>query len=840
MPRLRALGGLAIEGGHVDATVIARRRPLAVVALLAVAGTRGLSREKIASLLWPESDEERARNSLNQALSSLRRDLSLEDIVVGGAELRLNDDLISSDVADFERAVSAGELSRAVALYEGPFLDGFFVREAAEFERWAEEQRQRLHLLFVGVLRQMAGQAEQQRDYGNALQWWRRLAAIEPANASAALGVMQALAATGDRAAALKHFQVHEALLRREYNVEAEPAVRALASRLRTGDTIQAEASVTPPDDESPAIPAAPPRTRMRPVSSARWPVVTLVAGALAVTLLALSRRGHDGPPTTNSRRVVVAGFTNRTGDSTLNDFGFLAADWVTDGLQRSGLVDVADPATSFITVSGVRRGKDMSDSAETEEIAEATRSTFVVSGYYSLDGDSIVVVARITDAARGQIIDTTEPVNVSLDAPGSALDRMRQRVMGGLAVRLDERLRDVLTPGSTSPPTLAAYREHVAGLLAFQRQERSDARAQFQRAYALDSTFVSPLIWEALTLGNAFANAGDTPDRLRVIEQIARRRESLTPLDRHVLEYLEAAERSDVEGQIVAMRQASELAPGSIWTWWLAVSLHNAWRFEEAVAVFEQIDRKHGWMYKWYRFWQTFVEALNRFDHSYELEIAREARQALPNEFMTLYLEVRALGGLRRWTEFSQVLAEMRTFPDKDHRLGNSLHVLGMALWTEGDTARGRILAEEAVAWFRALPAAQRELFAIRQQFSSALLNSDRYDEARIMAEGLLAEQPSEYRALHVLGVAHARLGNRARAEEVISQLVSATDSLSWNYIWAAGVAAVLEDRDRAVSYLKEYENRSHSIILRRHMFKDFDGMANYPPYLAITEPVK
>jgi DNA-binding SARP family transcriptional activator/TolB-like protein len=836
MPRLRALGGLSIDGGHVDATVVARRRPLALLALLAVAGTRGLSREKVASLLWPESDEERARNSLSHALSSLRRDLSLEDVVVGGAELRLNDDVISSDVADFERAVAAGEPARAAALYEGPFLDGFFVREAAEFERWTEEQRQRLHLLFIGVLRHLAGQAEQQRDYANALEWWRRLAALEPTNAAAALGAMQALAATGDRAAALKHFQVHEALLRQEYNVEAEPTVRALADRLRAGETMHVATPAVAPDEQSPASPASPLRARAR---LARWPVVALFAGVLAVGLLALNRRGSDPSPPLNPRGVVVTGFTNRTGDSTLNDFGFLAADWVTDGLQRSGLVDVADPATSLITVTDLRRGKGMSTADEGEMIAEATWSRFVVSGHYSRDGDSIVIVARIADAAQGRLIGFTEPVNVSLDAHGIALEHLRQRVMGLLAVRLDERLRDVLTPGATSPPTLAAYREHVAGLLAFQRQETSDARAHFQRAYVLDSTFVAPLIWEALTLGNAFANAGNTPDRLRVIEQIARRRANLTPLDRHVLEYLEAAERSDPEGQIVSMRQASELAPGSIWTWQLARSLYNAWRFREAIAVFEQIDRKRGWMYKWPPFWQSFVEVLNRTDHRRELEIAREARHTLPNEIQPLYLEARALVGLRRWRELNRVLAEMRIFPDKDPRLGNLLHVLGMSLWTQGDTVRGRALVEEAVAWFRARPAAQRERFAHRMQFATTLLNSDRYDEARIMAEGLLAEQPKEYRALHVLGVAHARLGNRPRAEEVIAQLVSATDSLSWNYIFAAGVAAVLGEQERAVSYLKEYKNRGHSIILRRSMFKDFDGLVDYPPYLAITEPL-
>ena len=144
MWHLRTFGGLAIEAVNRGAAPATRRRPLALLALLAIAGERGLSREKVVALLWPESDEERGRNSLSQALFTLRRDTDADDLVVGAGELRLNPSVISSDVAEFERCIASGPLERAVALYEGPFLDGVFVRDAAEFERWAEGHRRRV------------------------------------------------------------------------------------------------------------------------------------------------------------------------------------------------------------------------------------------------------------------------------------------------------------------------------------------------------------------------------------------------------------------------------------------------------------------------------------------------------------------------------------------------------------------------------------------------------------------------------------------------------------------------------------------------------------------------
>ena len=62
MWHLRTFGGLALETDSGAAAVVPRRRPVALLAILAIAGARGLGREKISALLWPESDEEHVRD----------------------------------------------------------------------------------------------------------------------------------------------------------------------------------------------------------------------------------------------------------------------------------------------------------------------------------------------------------------------------------------------------------------------------------------------------------------------------------------------------------------------------------------------------------------------------------------------------------------------------------------------------------------------------------------------------------------------------------------------------------------------------------------------------------
>jgi len=841
MWRLRTFGGLSIENGRVDAAGATRRRPLALLALLSIAGHRGVPREKVVSLLWAESDEERGRNSLSQALAALRRDMAGDDVVVGTAELRLNPALIDSDVAEFEGALASGELERAAALYHGPFLDGFFVKDAADFERWTEEQRRRLQQEYGSAIRQLARQADERHDSPVALVWWRRLVSLNPTNADATLGFMGALAATGDRAGALQHYRVYEELLRQDVGVEPEPAVQRLAASLRTGSRLPPQPGASGPNEaiDTARVPGA---ATPLPVRARRW-AWPMVAATAAVTIAAIMAfRQRDARPPVDPRRVVVTTFSNRTGDSTLDVFGQLAAEFVTDGLQRTDLVNVADPATALTMTDDQEPGRSRSDARIARYLATVSRARFVVTGHISRDGDSLAIVARITDAVRSEVVGTTESVRVSPNAPGDALGRLTQRALGILAVRLDEPLRDVLTPGSTPPPTLAAYREHYAGLLAYQREQDADARSHFRRAHELDSTFVAPLIWEAFVLGEPVTNPGTAPEQALVIQEIARRRENLTALDRHVLEFLEARLRSDGAGRIAAMQLASDLAPGSFWTYWLAVSIAGSARFDEAIPVFEQVDRRYGWTHKWPQFWKVFVETLNRVDHQRELEIAREARHALPTLLNPVYFEARALGALRRWQEFNQIVAEMRTFPDERHQFGNLLHVLGMALWTKGDTLPANQLVDEAIAWFRRLPPDVAERAEVRREFASALMNGNRCDEARPMAERMVREQPKEYRAWHILGACLAQLGERERAEAVIDLLVASADSgRPGTYMWAAGIAAVLGDKERAMQFLREFKNRGQRVVIpRRFMHKHFDGMMDHAPFLAITEPVK
>src|SRR5688500_6125665 len=98
---LRVLGGLSLTGDSRRNDSPYQRRSLALLAVLAVHEDRGISREKLAALLWPESDEGNARNSLKQVIYLLRRDLG-QEAVLGSGTLRLGSGTVTCDLVTFQ------------------------------------------------------------------------------------------------------------------------------------------------------------------------------------------------------------------------------------------------------------------------------------------------------------------------------------------------------------------------------------------------------------------------------------------------------------------------------------------------------------------------------------------------------------------------------------------------------------------------------------------------------------------------------------------------------------------------------------------------------------------
>jgi predicted ATPase/DNA-binding SARP family transcriptional activator len=233
--RLRTFGGLELtrDSAPLSGAALQPRR-LALLAIVAVAGRQGLSRDKILALLWPNVVDARGRQALSQAIYALKRDADADDMIIGNEQLRLNPDVVSSDIVEFQSAAAAGDDVRIAALYAGPFLDGVHITDGDEFERWAELQRLKFAQIVESSLERLAIGADASGNHDAAIAYWRRLTTLDPLKTRVAVRLISALAARGDRAEALRHADAYARLVREELDTEPSQEVIALADHFRS------------------------------------------------------------------------------------------------------------------------------------------------------------------------------------------------------------------------------------------------------------------------------------------------------------------------------------------------------------------------------------------------------------------------------------------------------------------------------------------------------------------------------------------------------------------------------------------------------------------------------
>jgi len=204
-----------------------------LLAVLALSSPAAVTRERIAAMFWGDLADERARHSLRQLLSSLRRDAEIVD--ASGDALSLDTLVCKADATEFQqlaRSADPNEIEAAVAVYAGPLLDNLSPKEEV-FEEWLRAERTRLAKLATSAMARLAAQRADAQDHEAAVRVLRRWLADDPANEEAHRALMRAYDAMGRRSEALAQYQVCKEHLRKQLGVEPDATTQALRESIR-------------------------------------------------------------------------------------------------------------------------------------------------------------------------------------------------------------------------------------------------------------------------------------------------------------------------------------------------------------------------------------------------------------------------------------------------------------------------------------------------------------------------------------------------------------------------------------------------------------------------------
>ncbi len=217
------------------------RKAIATLAFLALQpGPQ--SRERLAALLWPESDSERARGALRRTLSTLKRALHGQWIVIrrDTVELAVGDSC-RADVRAFRDAIAAGRageiagLERAVALYRDDLMAGFSLRDSLEFEEWLAPRAEEFRSDYVSALARLVDYHCGTGAFADADRHASLWLACDPLNESAHQWRMKAAAWAGDRSAALARYRDCVRTLDAELGVQPLEETTELYLAIRAG-----------------------------------------------------------------------------------------------------------------------------------------------------------------------------------------------------------------------------------------------------------------------------------------------------------------------------------------------------------------------------------------------------------------------------------------------------------------------------------------------------------------------------------------------------------------------------------------------------------------------------
>lgn len=763
MYRLKLFGGASVEGpeGPLTGQPVQRRR-LALLALLAVARTPGVARDKLVAYLWPDSDTERARHLLSDSVYRINQAVGGDAIVAVGDELRLDPRRLACDVIDFADALGRGEWKRVVELYAGPLLDGFFLTGAAEFERWTQAERERLRRERARALEALAGDSN---DPGEAVRWWRLLAADDPYSSRIALQFMRALERAGERAAAVQQARIHATLVREDLGVEPDAEVHALADRLRAAAAaVPAPAQPPPPPEPmqdppsphesaaptrdpgpGPATPApatltpAPPASRSDPApavggrrrGSRRRAVL---AAAAVVTLLVLGgavavrfTRGAAMSETPTAIAVLPFDDISPAGDQA----------YLADGITEELIVRLSQvPGMNVVGRSSVYalRGAQLS----AREVAARLNVSATLEGSVRRAGNSLRVSVQLVDARSGYQL-WSDAYERELEDVFAIQDEISRAVVTRLRGRLPG---TGVARAASSVDDAEAYNLYLRGRFEWHRRTEQGLRNAAE--------YFRQAVERAPDYARAHAGLADAYAVLGFYDY-------LPPAD---------AFPPARQAAMRALRVDPALAQAHATLGYVA--LYHDWNWERSEAEFLQairLDPSYSTGRQWYA---NFLTAMGRFD-----EAVREMRAAQELDPLSLIANA-ALGWVLYYAgEHERAIAQL------DHALELNADFELAHLW--------RGLAMEELR---------------------------RFDEARGAIERAVQLSGGSAISTALLARVHALAGEHDRARMMLDELERRADVRYVPAFETAKIHLALGDRVRALEWLRRaHDQRSHSI---------------------------
>ena len=565
-----------------------------------------------------------------------------------------------------------------------------------------------------------------------------------------------------------------------------------------------------------------------------RVPAIYIAIAAFAViTGLASYLIFFDSGTPEYADRVLVVPFENRTGDSSLNPVGRTAADWITEGILQSGVVDAVQTTTTLqLLGEDDLAGGELANRSRLVDLAGHTNAGIVVSGSFIQIGGDLRFETQIIDAERDEVIYTLDPVRGSLENPMNVVNELQQNILGVLSIHV--------YPGFDlqyfeTPPIYEAYVEYMDGLTFFHRDFEKTIK-HLQRALEIDPDFLQAILFKA------WANRimGQYAEADSLFDVVDAERERLSPYNEYYLGFSMLVMAGDRQAAVETARQWNSIAPQDQLSSYLlgshALGINWPQKTVEIFSEFELSDRFIEEAPGGLPWFGMFSRAFHRLGkHDKELETAREGLQYFPENLFFKAREVEALAAMGEIEKVHNTIEESKTI-DVPTQGSPGIVMLTAAyeLRAHGNKEESLEIAEQAVEWYKSNEPENKGALA------NALYRAERWEEAYAIYEELSRQTPDNVVFQGALGVLAAMMGNDEEARQVEETLRTVDQQYLWgeHTYYRARINALLGNREKAVSLIEESLNQGRRFRIGIHRDLAFEPLQDYPLFQELLEP--
>lgn len=639
--QIRVFGNLDVVGFNGEKIIIGGSKQQALLSYLAFNTDEPPSRDKLMTLLWGDRFTDQARQSLRQGLSKLRGYLNTEEKQVIWAvndRVGLDPKLVDVDIAHFyslafKKTPEEDEL--AIQLYKNSLLESLYLREE-NYENWLLSERSRVNEIAYPIFERLAAYYLNSSEQLKSQQVTQRLVDIDPLRETSHRLLMRIFAQSGQRAAAIKQFNICKETLRRDLDISPDTETMKLLEELKR----PTEAGIF--ENSKQHLSRDPIQKAIEKNDQNRSSKKVTIDDA--ITLVG------------SKTNITVLTFDSMKGGEDIEVFSEALTEDTTAALAKYRWLDV---------VASLRTDNNTT-TPQLRQLASEQNINYTVEGSVRQIGGKVRITAQLVDLETGKYIWVNRYDRLNDDL-FELIDELNESIAASVETELVA--HEGIRARSISDTTLNAWDSYHLGLATqYEFSEEGNARAQslFRRAIILDPLFAAAhaRLAYAIVLSAIYFEADQDSGLLTEALDLAKRATRLDDKDavaRFSLGRVYLA-RGEYEKSIVELEYAISLNPGLAQAHCgLGDSLAYLGQAEEAIPSFEEAIRlspqdPHRWAFS------TYAAIASIFNSKYQdaVKWAKLSIQVPNSHYWANAALVSALGHLGRTEEANAAVKEL------------------------------------------------------------------------------------------------------------------------------------------------------------------------------------